>query len=133
LIGNALQYTPPQGVIKVELERIEGINRVTGRRYTNSHLQIKVSDTGTGIPADALPKLFDRFYRVDPARTHRGGKTATATTTGSGLGLAIAQAIIEHHQGQIQVTSNLGEGTTFTVILPILSQESGVQELGVRS
>ena len=120
LIGNALQYTPAQGVIKVELERIEGINRVTGMRYTSSHLQIKVSDTGIGIPPDALPKLFDRFYRVDPARTHRTEKTATAKTTGSGLGLAITQAIIEHHQGQIQVASNLGEGTTFTVTLPIL-------------
>jgi len=129
LIGNALQYTPPQGVIKVELARIEGINRVTGMRYANSYLQVKISDTGIGIPADALPKLFDRFYRVDPARTHRGGKTAT--TTGSGLGLAIAQAIIEHHQGQIQVTSNLGEGTTFTVILPIFDKRS--QESGVRS
>jgi two-component system, OmpR family, manganese sensing sensor histidine kinase len=121
LIGNALQYTPAAGVIKVELARMEGINRLAGMRYTNSHLQIKVSDTGIGIPTDALPKLFDRFYRVDPARTHRTQKTATSTTTGSGLGLAIAQAIIEHHQGQIQVTSNLNEGTTFTITLPIFS------------
>ncbi|MDB9460552.1 HAMP domain-containing sensor histidine kinase [Dolichospermum circinale CS-545/17] len=119
LIGNALQYTPVQGVIKVELERIEGINRVTGRRCTNSHLQIKVSDTGIGIPTDALPKLFDRFYRVDPARTHISEKGCTTTNTGSGLGLAIAQAIIAHHQGQIQVVSTLGIGTTFIVILPV--------------
>ena len=119
LIGNALHYTPVQGVIKVELERIEGINRVTGRRCTNSHLQIKVSDTGIGIPRDALPKLFDRFYRVDPARTHRSEKSCSTTNTGSGLGLAIAQAIIAHHQGQIQVASTLGQGTTFIVILPL--------------
>ena len=119
LIGNALHYTPVQGVIKVELERIEGINRVTGRRCTNSHLQIKVSDTGIGIPRDALPKLFDRFYRVDPARTHRSEKSSLTTNTGSGLGLAIAQAIIAHHQGQIQVSSTLGEGTTFMVTLPL--------------
>ena len=119
LIGNALHYTPVQGVIKVELERIEGINRVTGRRCTNSHLQIKVSDTGIGIPRDALPKLFDRFYRVDPARTHRSEKSSLTTNTGSGLGLAIAQAIIAHHQGQIQVVSTLGVGTTFIVILPV--------------
>jgi OmpR-family two-component system manganese-sensing sensor histidine kinase len=124
LIGNALQYTPVQGVIKVELERIEGINRVTGMRYTNSHLQIKITDTGIGIPADALPKLFDRFYRVDSARTYKTGKMTKATTSGSGLGLAIAQAIIEHHQGQIQVTSKVGEGTTFTVTLPILPPTS---------
>ncbi|MFM6001521.1 MAG: sensor histidine kinase [Dolichospermum sp.] len=119
LIGNALQYTPVQGVIKVELERIEGINRVTGRRCSNSHLQIKVSDTGIGIPTEALPKLFDRFYRVDPARTHISEKSCTTTNTGSGLGLAIAQAIIAHHQGQIQVVSTLGVGTTFIVILPV--------------
>ncbi|MGB3421219.1 MAG: HAMP domain-containing sensor histidine kinase [Dolichospermum sp.] len=119
LIGNALHYTPVQGVIKVEIERIEGINRVTGRRCTNSHLQIKVSDTGIGIPRDALPKLFDRFYRVDPARTHRSEKSCSTTNTGSGLGLAIAQAIIAHHQGQIQVASTLGQGTTFIVILPL--------------
>jgi OmpR-family two-component system manganese-sensing sensor histidine kinase len=119
LISNALQYTPVQGVIKVQLERIEGINRVTGMRCTNSYLQIKVSDTGIGIPTDALPKLFDRFYRVDPARTHRSGKSCSTTNTGSGLGLAIAQAIIAHHQGQIQVASTLGEGTTFIVILPL--------------
>jgi OmpR-family two-component system manganese-sensing sensor histidine kinase len=119
LIGNALHYTPVQGVIKVELERVEGINRVTGMRCTNSHLQIKVSDTGIGIPAEALPKLFDRFYRVDSARTHRSGKSCSTTNTGSGLGLAIAQAIIAYHQGQIQVASTLGEGTTFIVILPL--------------
>jgi len=123
LIGNALQYTPVQGVIKVELERIEGINRATlslsGRRYSNSYLQIKVSDTGIGIPADALPNLFNRFYRVDPARTHISGKGCSTTNTGSGLGLAIAQAIIAHHQGQIQVASTLGQGTTFIVILPL--------------
>ena len=78
-----------------------------------------MSDTGVGIPPEALPRLFDRFYRVDPARTHSTGNTATDSTTGSGLGLAIAQAIVEHHQGQIQVESTLGKGTTFTVTLPI--------------
>jgi two-component system, OmpR family, manganese sensing sensor histidine kinase len=128
LIGNALQYTPIEGIIKVELARIEGINRVmanatlslSGMRYSNSYLQIRVSDTGIGIPPEALPKLFDRFYRVDPARTHPTGNYSTTTNTGSGLGLAIAQAIIQQHQGQIQVTSIPGEGTTFTVTLPIL-------------
>lgn len=128
LIGNALQYTPKEGVIKVELARIEGMNRVmanaklslSGMRYSNSYLQIKVSDTGIGIPPEALPKLFDRFYRVDPARTHKTGNYSTTTNTGSGLGLAIAQAIIQHHQGQIQVTSTIGAGTTFTITLPIL-------------
>ncbi|BAZ02187.1 integral membrane sensor signal transduction histidine kinase [Tolypothrix tenuis PCC 7101] len=119
LIGNAVQYTPSEGKVNVELARLEGINRVAGLRYSSAQLQVKVSDTGVGIPGDALPKLFDRFYRVDPARTHSNGNTATEISTGSGLGLAIAQAIVEHHQGQIQVESRLGKGTTFTVTLPV--------------
>ncbi|MEH2284739.1 MAG: HAMP domain-containing sensor histidine kinase [Nostoc sp.] len=119
LIANALHYTPAGGRVKVELARIEGINRVSGLRYTSAQLQVKVSDTGVGIPASALPRLFDRFYRVDPARTHKTGNTATASATSSGLGLAIAQAIVEHHQGHIQVESDLGKGTTFTVTFPI--------------
>ncbi|MBC6429612.1 sensor histidine kinase [Nostoc sp. HG1] len=119
LIANALHYTPAGGRVKVELARIEGINRVSGLRYTTAQLQVKVSDTGVGIPAEALPHLFDRFYRVDPARTHTTGNTDTASATGSGLGLAIAQAIVEHHQGHIQVESTLGKSTTFTVTLPI--------------
>ncbi|MDZ8140912.1 MAG: HAMP domain-containing sensor histidine kinase [Nostoc sp. DedQUE04] len=119
LIANALHYTPAGGRVKVELARIEGINRVSGLRNTSAQLQVKVSDTGVGIPAEALPRLFDRFYRVDPARTHRTGNTATASATGSGLGLAIAQAIVEHHHGHIQVESTQGIGTTFTITLPI--------------
>lgn len=115
LIGNALQYTPVNGRVNVELTRLDSI----ALRYTNSYLQIKVSDTGVGIPPESLPHLFDRFYRVDPARTHQTSQTATATTTGSGLGLAIAQAIVERHQGQIQVDSIVGKGTTFIVTLPI--------------
>ena len=119
LIANALHYTPAGGRVKVELARIEGINRVSGLRNTSAQLQVKVSDTGVGIPAEALPRLFDRFYRVDPARTHRTGNTATASATGSGLGLAIAQAIVQHHHGHIQIESTQGIGTTFTITLPI--------------
>ncbi|MEH2081121.1 MAG: HAMP domain-containing sensor histidine kinase [Nostoc sp.] len=119
LIANALHYTPARGQVKVELARIEGINRVSGLRNTSAQLQVKVSDTGIGIPAEALPRLFDRFYRVDPARTHRTGNMAIANATGSGLGLAIAQAIVEHHHGHIQVESSQGTGTTFIITLPI--------------
>lgn len=103
LIGNAVQYTPSQGQVSLELQRV---GRVGG--YA---LQVKVKDTGVGIPPEALPHLFDRFYRVDPARSQ-------ASTTGSGLGLAIAQAIVQNHQGQIQVDSELNQGTTVMVTLP---------------
>jgi len=118
LIGNALQYTLAGGRVNVELARIEVINRVSGLRYSTT-LQIQVSDTGIGIPPEAIPRLFDRFYRVDPARTHTVENTVTKSANGSGLGLAIAQAIVENHQGQIQVESRQGLGTTVTVTLPI--------------
>jgi two-component system, OmpR family, manganese sensing sensor histidine kinase len=118
LIGNALGYTPSGGRVNVELARIEAINPVSRLRHSTA-LQIKVSDTGIGIPTEALPRLFDRFYRVDPARTHSRGNKTTESATGSGLGLAIAQAIVENHQGQIHVESTVGKGTTFIVILPI--------------
>ena len=118
LIGNALRYTPSGGRVNVELARIEAINPVSRLRHSTA-LQIKVSDTGIGIPSEALPCLFDRFYRVDPARTHSTANKTTESATGSGLGLAIAQAIVQTHQGQIHVESTVGKGTTFTVILPI--------------
>ncbi|MEC4818728.1 MAG: HAMP domain-containing sensor histidine kinase [Scytonema sp. PMC 1069.18] len=119
LIGNALQYTPSSGQVEVELARTEVMNRVSGLRYNHNQLQIKVSDSGIGIPTEALPKLFDRFYRVDPARTHTTGIKATNSPSGSGLGLAIAQAIVQNHHGQIHIESTLGVGTTVTVTLPV--------------
>lgn len=112
LIGNALQYTPDQGNVEVKLARLSAI------RYGVSYLEIKIIDTGVGIPGDALPKLFDRFYRVDPARSHQS-RESPESRIGSGLGLAIAQAIVEHHHGEIKVESVLGKGTTFMIILPI--------------
>ncbi len=119
LIGNALRYTESGGKVDVELMRIESIYRVSGLRYLTPLLKVKVSDTGIGIPTEALPKLFDRFYRADPARAHNQSEI-TQKATGSGLGLAIAQAIVELHQGQIQVESAVGKGTTFIVTLPIV-------------
>lgn len=119
LIGNALQYTPSGGEVNVELARIEATNRVSGLRYNSAHLLVKVKDSGIGIAAEELPRLFDRFYRVDPARTHTASTKATQSATGSGLGLAIALAIVEKHHGQIQVESTQGIGTTVTVTLPV--------------
>ena len=118
LIGNAMQYTPVGGQVCVELKRIaiaKGQPLASRLLPLASGLQAKVSDTGIGIPESALPHLFDRFYRVDPARSH----SATTMPTGSGLGLAIAAAIAQNHQGQIQADSTLHQGTTFTVTLPL--------------
>jgi two-component system, OmpR family, manganese sensing sensor histidine kinase len=91
LISNAIQYTPSRGKIDLDLQRL--------KRNGQLYLQVKVIDTGIGIPEAAIPKLFDRFYRVDPARSQTSG--------GSGLGLAIARAIVDRHQGQIQIESRV--------------------------
>lgn len=117
LIGNALRYTQPTGSVTVELSRIEiQQRRLPLRDY--GYLKIQIIDTGTGIPSEALPRIFDRFYRVDPARTNQG---TDPKTKGTGLGLAIASAIIKNHNGQISVESKLNEGTTFTVLLPSIA------------
>ena len=75
---------------------------------------MKIKDSGQGIPDTAIPYIFNRFYRVDPARSRQ-----QTPTTGTGLGLAIAKAIVENHQGKISVQSQENQGTTFTVILGI--------------
>ncbi|GGV94732.1 hypothetical protein GCM10015535_60700 [Streptomyces gelaticus] len=71
---------------------------------------VQVRDTGTGIPADDLPHVFDRFWRADAARGRETG--------GSGLGLSIARQIVSDHKGTIDVESTVGTGTTFTIVLP---------------
>jgi signal transduction histidine kinase len=98
LVGNALKFTPRGGSVSVRLE--EGIDAVA----------IEVRDSGPGIPADELPRIFDRFYR--------GTNTGEARATGSGLGLAIVRSIVEMHGGEIEVASVVGEGTAFRISLP---------------
>lgn len=117
LIENALQYTPSGGKVQVNLQRSamqSDLSRLALKAslLASTYLQVKIIDTGIGIPEEALPRLFDRFYRVDPARSH-------TTTSSSGLGLAIASAIALNHHGQIQTASILHQGTTFTVTLPV--------------
>ncbi|HLO48278.1 MAG TPA: ATP-binding protein [Kamptonema sp.] len=109
LISNALQYTPAGGKVDIELQPIAKGKKPPSA--LNSVLQVKIKDTGIGIPPAAIPHLFDRFYRADPARTHR-------SAAGSGLGLAIAQAIVENHHGDIRIESQIDQGTTVTVALP---------------
>lgn len=101
LVSNAIQYTPENGKITLELQ--------SQKRGTQSIWLVKVIDTGIGIPDRSLSQLFDRFYRVDPARSKQSG--------GSGLGLAIVQTIVESHHGTIQVESHEGQGTTFSIAL----------------
>jgi OmpR-family two-component system manganese-sensing sensor histidine kinase len=110
LLSNAIQYTPSGGEVFIAVER--------QKNHGMSALQVKVRDTGVGIPAEAIPHLFDRFYRVDPARSRSGPSPLLNGKGGSGLGLAIAQAIVTNHHGTIYVDSQPGQGTTFTVMLP---------------
>lgn len=98
LVGNAVQYTPAGGTVRVWAE------------LSDDEVRVNVSDTGPGIPADALPRIFDRFYRVDQSRTR--------STGGSGLGLAITKQLVEMHGGTVSVSSVEGEGTTFTIQVP---------------
>ena len=103
LIENGIKYNVSGGALRVRLSRDE----------ENAYLE--VSDTGMGIPEDAIPHLFERFYRVDKARSRQSG--------GSGLGLSIVRAIVQRSRGEIRVSSKLGEGTTFTVLFPAFDTE----------
>jgi heavy metal sensor kinase len=102
LLDNAIKFTPEGGRISIAFSCAKGLAHVA------------VTDTGMGISPDALPHLFERFYRVDPARSHQ--------TQGAGLGLALAKWIAERHSGTIDVKSRTGEGSTFTVSLPASSR-----------
>ena len=110
LIGNGVQYTQPGGQVTVQLRR----------DVHTASVEIQVRDTGVGIPEADLGKLFDRFYRVDPARSRQGfsPNSEEGITVGSGLGLAIAQTIADNHRGTIAIASQLHRGTTVTVTLP---------------
>ena len=96
--NNAIKYSPDGGKIKV------------GMKTTDAQLIISISDEGLGIPKKDLPRIFDRFYRVDKARSRAQG--------GTGLGLAIAKEIIKQHKGFIWAKSEYGKGSTFTIVLP---------------
>ncbi|WP_414623070.1 sensor histidine kinase [Calothrix sp. CCY 0018] len=99
LLDNACKYTPEGGTVK--LKAFSQMRRIS----------IQIIDSGIGIPAEDLPNIFERFYRVDSSRTRSSG--------GFGLGLAIAQQIVKAHGGEITVDSIVGEGTTFQVCLPL--------------
>ncbi len=96
LLHNAIKFTPPGGEIVVS-------GRADGRRVI-----LAVRDTGVGIPADALPRIFERFYKTDAARSTRG----------TGLGLSIARHLVESHEGRIWAESDAGQGSTFFISLP---------------
>jgi two-component system sensor histidine kinase BaeS len=109
--SNAIRHTPDGG--RVELR--------AGRR--DGDVVLVVRDTGPGIPAEHLPKIFDRFYKADPSRT------STGTYSGSGLGLSIVRAIVEQHGGTIAASNAEGGGAVFEIRLPS-GQSAGKRTLG---
>ncbi|HLH32863.1 MAG TPA: ATP-binding protein, partial [Terriglobia bacterium] len=99
LIDNAIHYNKPGGEVRIAADA------------QNGTLHLSVADTGNGIPGEELPRIFERFYRVDKARSRESG--------GTGLGLSIVKHAIESQGGSITVTSRLGTGSTFTIHLPV--------------
>ncbi|PWW26089.1 two-component system phosphate regulon sensor histidine kinase PhoR [Cytobacillus oceanisediminis] len=104
IISNAISYTPNQGTIYISLHE------------TGTAVVTEITDTGIGIEAKEIPRIFERFYRVDKARSRNSG--------GTGLGLAIVKHLVEAHRGSITVKSEVGKGTSFTIELPKKFNES---------
>jgi two-component system phosphate regulon sensor histidine kinase PhoR len=110
LVDNALKYTPPQGRICVRWRSVDG------------QVFLEVEDTGIGIPEQDLPRIFERFYRVDKARSRELG--------GTGLGLSIVKHLVQSMHGSIRATSRIGQGSTFSVQLPRAPGENGSADKG---
>lgn len=104
LLDNAFRHTPGGKQIRIVADRTEA--------GPASELLIKIEDEGAGIPREDLPYVFERFYKADKARV-RG------TSNGTGLGLAIVKSIVDAHDGTIRVSSQVGEGTVFSIRLPV--------------
>jgi two-component system NtrC family sensor kinase len=97
LVGNAIKYTPPNGHVRINMS------------MQDQQIILKIDDTGPGIPADEQGRVFEKFFRATNAADH---------AEGSGLGLAIVKSIVESHQGRVWVESIVGQGSSFTVLLP---------------
>lgn len=102
VVGNAVKYSPTGGKVGITL----GIE--------DSYLRVDISDEGLGIPTEAIPQLFQKFYRVDNTDRRQIG--------GTGLGLAIVKEIMQHHGGDVQVASTYGQGSTFSLLLPFVNE-----------
>lgn len=116
LIHNAIKYGRPEGNVLVTFSPHPEEATVPGRHGAESFIAVAVKDDGEGIPREAIPRLTERFYRVDVRRSRERG--------GTGLGLAIVKHIVNRHHGRLLIDSQAGEGSTFTVLLPAVPQPS---------
>jgi len=107
LIENGITHTPTGGRVSVSVHLAPALSSPVARPVG---VEVHIDDTGVGIPADKLPMVFERFYRIDPSRARATG--------GAGLGLPIAKRLVEAHEGQLSVASEVGRGSRFTVYLP---------------
>jgi two-component system phosphate regulon sensor histidine kinase PhoR len=117
LLSNGINYTPDGGKVSIRVEPIATGKAVPGTQPDDllgdyDHIRIWITDTGIGIPKKDLPRIFERFYRVDKARSRSSG--------GTGLGLSIVKHLVELHKGTISVESTVGVGSTFMIELPVL-------------
>ena len=117
LIHNAIKYGKAGGHVWITLTSAAS----QGGRGTGSMVSARVRDDGEGIASDAIPRLTERFYRVDVKRSREKG--------GTGLGLAIVKHIVNRHQGRLTIESRAGEGSSFTILLPSAPADGGVTEL----
>jgi signal transduction histidine kinase len=108
VLENAVRYTPHQGQVNVQIKLAARLNGSPARE--RNMVEITVHDNGSGIPRDALPRIFERFYRADPARSRADG--------GTGLGLSIVKHLVESMDGEVSAQSELGKGTTIRLLLP---------------
>jgi signal transduction histidine kinase len=111
LLDNAIKYTPEKGKVTVQASS------------HGAEVCVVVSDTGQGIGSDHLTHLFERFYRVDPARSRSVSARESGQTGGTGLGLAIANEIVRFHRGSLTVQSQPTKGSIFTIRLPVSTQK----------
>ena len=108
IVSNSIKYTPDGGKITMEAG------------CSGPNVYVRITDNGIGIPEKDLPRLFERFYRVDKARSRASG--------GTGLGLSIARESLNQHKGDIQLSSIYGEGTQVTITLPAAPEGKGAAD-----
>jgi two-component system phosphate regulon sensor histidine kinase PhoR len=115
LVDNAIKYSPDSGEVRVTYQRIEDPiacrEKLQGIRSPKAMIALAVADQGEGIPKEHIPRLTERFYRVDAARSRELG--------GTGLGLAIVKHIVNRHRGSLDIESEAGKGSVFTLFLPV--------------